>query len=216
MRVLAIVLACLACTGDGRRVRTTSKGPWGYGGSVGYHRGNSWNADMRGGYGRRGTLELNDYHDDFKYGSGHRDSMNFGGPSGPSGFSNFGDGYASGRVRRGYSEYGRRGNSGYDDMRGGYGRTYGYGRRVRNFRDGYRRGYSEFGGMRGGYGGGTVIELEDDNFKHGTGRTAASELDDYRYGYGRRNFRDGYFSRRARRGRSWFNGARDEYDLDGF
>mmetsp|Transcript_32813 Transcript_32813/g.59256 ORF Transcript_32813/g.59256 Transcript_32813/m.59256 type:complete len:112 (+) Transcript_32813:2-337(+) len=94
---------------------------------------------MRGGYGRRGMSYLDD---DFTYGRGRRVR----------------NGYASGRVRGGYSEFdGMRGAYGGagaielddDDFKYGNGRTsefddyrYGYGRRVRNFGDRYfsRRG----------------------------------------------------------------------------
>mmetsp|Transcript_135539 Transcript_135539/g.253285 ORF Transcript_135539/g.253285 Transcript_135539/m.253285 type:complete len:255 (-) Transcript_135539:181-945(-) len=116
MSVLAVLLACLACSGHGRRVLMTSQGPSGYHDfrdahvsgqartpgfddvrGVHVRKGRSGLDDMRGGHGRRASS------DDFRYA-----------PYGDVRVYPYGDVHVSGHSRRG--------NSSFDDMRGGHGR----------------------------------------------------------------------------------------------
>mmetsp|Transcript_61944 Transcript_61944/g.113663 ORF Transcript_61944/g.113663 Transcript_61944/m.113663 type:complete len:228 (+) Transcript_61944:92-775(+) len=194
MRVLAIALACFACTGHGRRVRTASQGPTNQvapSGQVGESNRQRSLASLllrRGGYSSFDESGVNYNYDDMDTEYGRR-----------------------GGYGRRYG-YARRGNSWLDGLRGGYGEG-GYGRRGYSgsygYSDGYaRRGHSWFDGVRGGYGG------------SGYGRRGYSGLNDYRDGYSSRGYSgsygdsDGY----ARRGHSWLDGLRggrrgySEYD----
>mmetsp|Transcript_144446 Transcript_144446/g.262302 ORF Transcript_144446/g.262302 Transcript_144446/m.262302 type:complete len:211 (-) Transcript_144446:140-772(-) len=198
MRVLAIALACFACTGHGRRVRTASQGPTNQvapSGQVGESNRQRSLASLllrRGGMSSFVDVGSNYDYDDMDTGYGRR----------------------GGYGRR--NEYGRRGSSWLDDVRGGYGES-GYGRRGYygsransdgyGYRDGYsrrgysgsygysdgyaRRGHSWFDGVRGGHGG-------------GYGRRGYSEYDDIR-GYGNRGWR-------SRFGRGFYE---DGYDRIG-
>mmetsp|Transcript_61946 Transcript_61946/g.113666 ORF Transcript_61946/g.113666 Transcript_61946/m.113666 type:complete len:184 (+) Transcript_61946:92-643(+) len=162
MRVLAIALACFACTGHGRRVRTASQGPTNQvapSGQVGESNRQRSLASLllrRGGYSSFDESGVNYNYDDMDTEYGRR-----------------------GGYGRRYG-YARRGNSWLDGLRGGYGEG-GYGRRGYSgsygYSDGYaRRGHSWFDGVRGGYGG-------------GYGRRGYSEYDDMNGGYGRRGWR---------------------------
>jgi len=161
MRVLAIALACLACAGHGRRVRTESQGPTsqvvpsGQAGTPDRQRSLASLLLRRGGYSSFDESGVNYNYDDMDTEYGRR-----------------------GGYGRRYG-YGRRGSSWLDDVRGGYGEGR-YGRRGYSgsygYSDGYaRRGHSWLDGVRGGYGG-------------GYGRRGYSEYDDIR-GYGNRGWR---------------------------
>mmetsp|Transcript_119275 Transcript_119275/g.210903 ORF Transcript_119275/g.210903 Transcript_119275/m.210903 type:complete len:161 (-) Transcript_119275:28-510(-) len=146
MRVLAILLACLACTGHARRVLMTNQGPVNHGGlseqskaptprasfqSLLLHmtrlRGGSIMKDYYGSYGIRGWL----------YGSPHSPAINY----------DYDRLYARYRGGHGglYGGY-RGGYAGYSGYGGIYPRSYGYG---------YGGGYGGYGNwlFRGGYGG---------------------------------------------------------------
>mmetsp|Transcript_61949 Transcript_61949/g.113673 ORF Transcript_61949/g.113673 Transcript_61949/m.113673 type:complete len:232 (+) Transcript_61949:92-787(+) len=222
MRVLAIALACFACTGHGRRVRTASQGPTNQvapSGQVGESNRQRSLASLllrRGGYSSFDESGVNYNYDDMdteygrrggygrRYGYARRGNSWLDGLRGGYGEGGYGRRGYSGSY--GYSDgYARRGHSWFDGVRGGYGGS-GYGRRGYSGVDGYgsgygRRGYSGVDDVRGGYSTG------------GYGRRGYSEYDGMRRGYGRRG---NWFN--GRRGRSWFGGGydddEDEYDTE--
>mmetsp|Transcript_5012 Transcript_5012/g.9623 ORF Transcript_5012/g.9623 Transcript_5012/m.9623 type:complete len:368 (+) Transcript_5012:80-1183(+) len=218
MRVLAVVLACSACTGHGRRVLMASQGPSGFqdvgDGHVSGHarRVNSGIDDVRGVQVRRGRSGRDDFGDVHM----------------PRGNSGFGD-MRGGHERMGRSErddfkfghgrnmgggYERRGTSEPDDLK------YGHRRDLRDVPA--RRGQSGFDDMRGGLQRRGRSEFDDD-FKFGHGRRShishdSSELDDSRFGRGRR----GHMPSQGPSGfhvsgpaHSGFDDMRDEYERRG-